>query len=167
MATASTKSNPPVILSGSHGDGSNLTSVTPLAQEGHDKGLNPSRAKQKRAEVGYSLEDARRTTTGFPNRGLRRRSGRRHQAVAGSRPSAIAVKTHLESVSRHGITSLAAHLLFLFSKLLLNLVHLSRNTLVGVHLETLPHQLGSKDKEENGSEETGQALRDQGGNSMA
>lgn len=72
MATASTKSNPPVILSGSHGDGSNLASVTPLAQEGHDKGLNPGRAKQQRAEVGYSLEDARRTTTGFPNRGLRR-----------------------------------------------------------------------------------------------
>lgn len=38
-----TSSNPPVVLSSSHGDRSDLTSISPFAQEGHDESLHPCR----------------------------------------------------------------------------------------------------------------------------
>ncbi|KAI6763556.1 hypothetical protein HG531_012944 [Fusarium graminearum] len=59
MTTCSTQSYPPVILTSSHGNSSNLTSVTPFTKESHDKGLHPSRAEQERAKDGHDKEGAK------------------------------------------------------------------------------------------------------------
>ena len=43
-----TKGDPPVVVASSHSNRSDLTAITPLAQESHHKGLHPRRAQQQR-----------------------------------------------------------------------------------------------------------------------
>lgn len=62
VAQNSTQSHPPVVLAGRHGDGCDLAAVAPLPQEGHDKGLNPRRAQEKRQEIVESLEEVDQAT---------------------------------------------------------------------------------------------------------
>jgi hypothetical protein len=43
--------DPPVVRPRSHGHGSDLAAVAPLAEEGHNKSLHPRRAEEEREEV--------------------------------------------------------------------------------------------------------------------
>jgi hypothetical protein len=58
-------------------------------------------------------------------------------------------------------------LLLLHGKLLLDLAHLSTDTLVGIHLQAFVEELGAENEEENRCGQAGQALREQRGDCMA
>lgn len=62
---------------------------------------------------------------------------------------------------------MAAKLPLLLSEFLLNLAHLSANTLIRIHLHTLPQEPSTKDKEQHRGGEAGEVSRDQGGDGLS
>lgn len=56
MANYSAGSDPPVVGTSSHGNSRNLTAVTPLSEESHNKRLYPGGAEEERKQVVHSAQ---------------------------------------------------------------------------------------------------------------
>ena len=168
--------DPPVVLAGGHGDGRDLASVAPLAEEGHDEGLDPGRAEQEREQVvepGDRVPD-RVGDVGRRRRSRRRRRARRRQRRAARRRRQPRVRPRLARTAaaqarlererrgrRASVSTVSTRLVLALLHLHLDLLHLFARVLVRAHLVRLPQHLEAEDEKQRGGEEVGEPLRDQ------
>lgn len=162
MSTDSTSSHPPVVLACCHRNGGDLGSISPLAQERHDKGLHPRRTQEQRTQIVDSSHDI--SHRGLPNRGRLARAGwtlwwRRKATVSMLSSSACAacfksIWGYGRPPSRH-----SALLMFLFLQFHFDLFHFFTDPVIRAHSARLEEHLDPEDEEKTGGCEIGESLR--------
>ena len=175
MSTERTGRDPPVILAGGHGDGGDLRAVAPLAEEGHDEGLDPGGTEKEGEEVGEAVEGV---AEGFcVGWGWTSRAGGRGRGGWGGERAAWGVvvvfgagcAAGFEDVGGDGTASSGTALggeFFLF-ELHLDFFHFFADAFVGRDLAGFEEHAHTEDEEETGGKEVGDVWGDEGGDGVA